>query len=154
MTYNADMTGTNSVRNIGYLARRHPYTKGTPSEAFFDRLVGLVDHPIAVSSGYHTCDLGWCGLRLKLLPPQPTLRYKSRVVGLGDTDIFVPGDDVVYCAPSLILHYIRRHRYGPPLRFVEAVLNCPEPRSKEYYAAIKRIAHEMDRLLRPPTASE
>ena len=154
MTYNADLTGTDSVRNIGYLARRHSYTRGTTSEAFFDRLVGLVEHPFAVWFGYHTCDLGWCGLRLKLQPPQPPLRYKGRVIGIGDTDIFVPGDDVVYCAPSLILHYIRRHRYAPPLCFVEAVLNCPEPRSQKYCASIKRIAPAIGRFLGPSTASE
>jgi hypothetical protein len=149
MTYYADLTGTGRVRHIGYLARGHYYTKGTTSETFFDHLVALVERPLGAWAGYHTCNLGWCGLRLH--PPQPTLRYKGRVLGLGDTDIFVPGDEVVYWASSLILHYIRRHRYAPPSRFVNAVLNCPDPRSQEYCAAIKRIAPEMASFLGPAT---
>jgi hypothetical protein len=100
MTYYADLTGTGRVRHIGYLARGHYYTKGTTSETFFDHLVALVERPLGAWAGYHTCNLGWCGLRLH--PPQPTLRYKGRVLGLGDTDIFVPGDEVVYWASSLI----------------------------------------------------
>ncbi len=152
MTYDADLSGTGRVRRVGYLSRGHRFTKGTTSAAFFDRLLALVEHPLGAWAGYHTCDIGWCGLRRH--PPQPTFRYKGRVLGLGDTDIFVPGDEVVYWAPSLILHYIRRHRYVPPHCFVKAVLNCPEPLSREYSAAIKRIAPEMSPFLGPPDASD
>jgi hypothetical protein len=150
MTYDADLTGAGRVRNIGYLARGHSYPKGTTSEAFFDHLVELVERPLGAWAGYHTCDLGWCRLRLTLHPPQPTFRYKGRVLGLGDIDIFVPGDEVVYYAPSLILHYIRRHKYAPPPCFVDAVLKCPDPRSQEYCDAIKRIAPEMSHFFGLP----
>ena len=64
------------------------------------------------------------------------------------------GDRVLYCAPSLVLHYIRRHRYAPPVCFVEAVLNCPEPRSQDYRGALKRLAQGMADLLGPATVSD
>ena len=150
MTYKADLTGAGRVKHIGYLARGHFYPKGTISETFFDHLVTLVKLPLGGWAGYHACNLGWCGLRRH--PPQPTIQYKGRVIGLGATDIFVPGDEVVYGAPSLILHYIRSHRYVPPSCFVNAVLNCPDPRSQEYCAAITTIAPEMASLLGRPTA--
>jgi hypothetical protein len=72
------------------------------------------------------------------------LRYKGRILFLGDTDIYVPGEEVVYVAPSLILHYLQHHQYQPPLCFVDRVLNCPEPLSEEYSAAITRIAPEIN----------
>jgi hypothetical protein len=140
MTYKPDLRGTGRERPVGYLDRRHSFTKGTASEAFFDCLVALVEQPLAVCRGYHICDLGWCGLSFG--GEQPKFRYKGRVIGLGATEILVPDKEVVYSAPSLILHYIRRHKYLPPSCFVEAVLNCPKPRSQEYFAAIKRIAPE------------
>jgi hypothetical protein len=153
MTYHADLTGTGRVRRVGYLARKHSFTKGTTSAAFFDCLVALVEHPFGVFAGYHTCDIGWCGLSLGLHQPQSTLRHKGRILGLGDTDILVPGDEVVYLAPSLVLHYIRRHHYVPSPLFVKALLTCPEPLSREYFSAIKRIAPEVSPFLGPLNAS-
>ena len=136
------MTGRGRERQVGYLARGHSFTKGTTSEVFFDCLVVLVEleQPLLAWCGYHTCDLGWCGLSLG--GDQPKFRYKDRVIRLGATDILVPNDEVVYRAPSLILHYIRRHRYLPPQCFIQAVLNCPAPSSQEYSASIKKIMPE------------
>jgi hypothetical protein len=145
MTYGADLGGTGDERPVGYLARGHSVTKGTASEVFFECLVALVEKPLFVFCGYHACDLGWCGLSLG--GELTKFRYKGRVIRLGYTEILVPGDEVVYRAPSLILHYIPGHRYLPPQCFVEAVLNCPEPSSQEYSAAIKRISPELASFL-------
>ena len=141
MTYKADLTGTGRVRSVGYLARGHSFTQGMTSEAFFDRLVVLVEQPLRAWLGYHTCDLGLC--RLREQRGHPEFPYKGRVIGIGSTDICVPGDEEAYLAPSLILHYIRCHRYQPPSCFVNAVLKCPGPGSQEYSAAIQRIAPEL-----------
>ncbi|MGW4896184.1 DUF7919 family protein [Kitasatospora sp. NPDC004240] len=40
----------------------------------------------------------------------------------GHHEIRVPGDGVVYAAPSLIGHYVTEHGYRPPQPFVDAVL--------------------------------
>jgi hypothetical protein len=72
----------------------------------------LVEKPLFVFCGYHACDLGWCGLSLG--GELTKFRYKGRVIRLGYTEILVPGDEVVYRAPSLILHYIPGHRYLLP----------------------------------------
>jgi len=145
MTYNADLTGSPRVRLVGYLARGHHFATGTTSGVFFDRLVRLVERPLGFWCGYHTCDLGKCDL--SQVRAHPEFRYRNRVIGIGSTDIFVPDDEVVHSAPSLILHYICRHQYLPPSCFVKAVLNCPEPGSQEYSAAVKRIAPEVALLL-------
>jgi len=106
------------------------------SQLVFERLVELVEHPFFSACGYHACDIGWCGF---LDRSQPSFRYKGRLLWLGNTDIIVPGNGVVYSAPTLILHYIRRHKYLPPSCFNEAVLNCPTAGSSEHAAAIRRI---------------
>jgi hypothetical protein len=142
MTYKADLTGTGPIRPVGYLARKHPFTKGRTSWAFIDCLVALVEQPLLHSLGYHSCDLAWCRLTFVSGVHATKFLHKGRVLSLGHTDILVPGDEVVYQAPSLILHYIRWHRYLPPQCFIQAVFNCPEPGSQEYFAALKRIVPE------------
>ena len=109
MAYFSDLSGTGQVRKVGYLSRGHPFTTGTPTEEFFDRPIALVERPFGEWRGFHTCDIGLCGWAS--LGAQAKFRYRDRTLSLGSTDIFVPGDDVVYEAPSLILHYIRRHSF-------------------------------------------
>ena len=138
MTYKADLAGTGPIRPVGYLARKHPFPKGRTSWAFIDSLVALVKQPFSHSFGYHSCDLAWCGLTFVTDAQATNFLYKGRVISLGHTDILVPGNEVIYQAPSLILHYMRWHRYLPPVCFIQAVLNCPPPGSQEYFAALNR----------------
>lgn len=138
MPYTPDLAELGPVKNVGYLWFGHSYARGKVSDLFFERLVALVERPLAYSCGYHRCNLGWCSLT-QILRSQPAFRYRGRVLGLGSSDILVPGDKVVYFAPSLILHYIRHHKYHPPECFCAAVLNCPKPGSVEYASAIKQI---------------
>jgi hypothetical protein len=68
-------------------------------------------------------------------------------VGTGINNIFVPGDRVVYAAPSLILHYIVEHEYLPPLAFQRAVESCPAMGSRAYYDALRAAGlKEVDRF--------
>ena len=123
--------------SVGYLARGHDYPEGETSEAVFDRLASLVMLQLVDWMGYHHCDLGVCGSN----QPQPDFYWRGmKIPRCCNTDILVPGKAVVYMAPSLILHYIRTHRYLPPTCFLEAVLDCPEPRSAAYLAALEKAA--------------
>jgi hypothetical protein len=147
--YLPDLAEPGPVKDVGYLWFGHPYARGKVSHLFFERLVALVEKPLGYWCGYHKCNLGWCSLT-ESLRSQPVFRYHGRVLGLGSSDILVPGDKAVYCAPSLILHYICHHKYQPPERFCAAVLNCPKPASVEYFAAIKQIAPDCARRLGLP----
>lgn len=138
-----DLESTNGVSSVGYLARGHAFPKGEVSNTVFERLVELVEHPFFISCGYHVCELGWCFSFLEQVRPQPSLLYQGRRLYLGSTEILVPGDGVVYEAPTLILHYICRHRYFPPSCFVEAVLKCPPAGSAEHKEAIGRVVPEL-----------
>jgi hypothetical protein len=134
--YFPDLAGLGTEKPIGYLWFGHSFPTGKVSDLFFERLVALVEMPLMHACGYHECNLHVCCLTVSV-GSQPIFRYRGRVLGLGSSEIWVPGDKVVYRAPSLILHYIHHHKYQPPECFCAAALNCPKPGSAEYFAAIK-----------------
>jgi hypothetical protein len=140
--YSPDLAEPGPLQKVGYLWFGHSYPRGNVSHLFFERLVALVEQPLVGARGYHNCNIGLCRLTHKFRP-QPVFRYRGRVLYLGSSDILVPDAKAVYCAPSLILHYIRHHKYQPPECFCAAVLNCPGPGSVEYSAAIKQIASDI-----------
>jgi hypothetical protein len=53
-------------------------------------------------------------------------------------NVFVPGNGVVYVAPTMILHYMLVHGYQPPEEFVAAVRACPGMMTSEYVEAMRR----------------
>ena len=130
------------MKSVGYLWTGHSYPKGEVSGLCLERLVAFVENPLACACGYHKCNLGWCNLTAGLRS-QPVFRYRRRIIGLGSSDILVPSEKAVYSAPSLILHYIGHHKYQPPECFCAAVLNCPDPGSAEYIAALKGFAPDI-----------
>jgi len=52
------------------------------------------------------------------------------------SNLFIPGSNVVFVAPGRVDHYIDVHSYLPPKQFIDAVFNCPDPRSPEFREAI------------------
>lgn len=58
------------------------------------------------------------------------------VIRFGANNLFVPGEGVIYVAPSMIAHYIDAHAYEPPAVFWEAVMKCPEMWSDAYGQAL------------------
>lgn len=136
--YVPDLFDSGPVKSVGYLWSGHPCTKGKIESAILQRLVDLAQKPLVDACGYHECNLGICFLRPA--SGQPVFKYRGRTLYLGSSEIFIPDDSAVYCAPNLILHYIRDHHYLPPAAFCAAALNCPDPDSQEYRERIKRIA--------------
>src|SRR5262249_47735384 len=73
-----------------------------------------------------------------LVDPHPYSQFwNGRRVQIGATNPWLPGSDNIYLAPSMILHYICRHRYRPPHSFCNAVLNCPPMGSQTYLEALR-----------------
>jgi len=145
---------------VGWLESGHEYPTGKVPPEVIHQLIVMLDQPWlpVVIPGYHNCSLcpdpdegapheGSGGLSqeshgLKRLPPtySRTLSYQHYSVTMGAMNLFLPGNGVIYAAPSLILHYILQHQYAPPLPFQEAVLNCPPMRSPKYFEAMDEIA--------------
>ncbi len=122
------------IRAIGWLSSSYPFQQGISSPAFLTRLREFVllagDSAAAlyfpVFGGVHKCELClnfWHGCNFG-----------------------VPEGDVLYVAPGMIAHYVEQHGYVPPAEFVEAILNCPLPDSKEYAELAKPFSqlHEED----------
>ena len=136
MIYRADLSSGERVTSVGYLARGYEYPRGEVSDECFDRLVKLVMVRLVHWFGFHNCDLDPCGSG----QDQPKHYYQGQVIpDKCSTDILVPGENLVYVAPALILHYIRCHKYLPPACFLDAVMGCAEPGSDEYIAAINKV---------------
>ena len=43
-----------------------------------------------------------------------------------------------FVAPSLIVHYVVRHQYDPPLVFQAAVLECPPMKGQDYMSFLEK----------------
>jgi hypothetical protein len=74
----------------------------------------------------------------RAVDPHPYSQFwKGRRVQVGATNLYVPEGDTVYIAPSMILHYICRHRYRPPDSFCDALIDCLPMGSQPYLEALR-----------------
>jgi hypothetical protein len=109
--------------NIGWLDARHEFALRTPERRFARALDVLCRGArYHLTRGFHGCEL--CGA----WAPD----------GLGSAEIRVEGGRVVYAAPNLVAHYVRKHRYAPPDDFVASVLRA-NGRSAEPVAGTERV---------------
>ena len=108
---------------IGWLDPGSEYQKGGVSGDFFSSLVALLEHPGQpfICLGIHYCS--FCQL---------TNVDKDHKITIGVDNLFIPGKDQVYVAPSMITHYIDSHDYQPPLEFQEAVMFSVGIRRMDY----------------------
>jgi hypothetical protein len=121
------------VLAIGWLDPAHDYERAAVSSAFFEPLIRLLADPWqpAITAGFHCC--AFC--RFSGGPAE--FRYAGATARLGAANLFVPGDQRLFVAPSLIAHYIDAHGYAPPIEFQQAVQQCPPMRSMQYLRLIK-----------------
>lgn len=109
-----------SPLNVGWLSAAQPFVQGDVPSDFLDGLARCAFRPERLFRGFHTCDL--CPVDEGA---DDFMRYSfsGREVYLGNGEIRVTGSNsVVYTAPTLVVHYVERHRYLPPKPFVAAVL--------------------------------
>jgi hypothetical protein len=107
------------VRAVGWLSAEHPFAKGKVAPTVLDSLRVLAREgycPVAMA-GVHTCE--FC-----------SRVHESR-------NILVPGGELLFAAPAMIIHYIERHCYLPPQSFVDAVCECAAPPAAAYYHALR-----------------
>ncbi len=117
---------------VGWLGPDHKYTKGKVARRVVVNLRRLLVQPWqpVLTPGWHDCE--FCERRSRSFK----FSYEGKPIRIGVLSVFVPGDGILYVAPSLILHYINAHKYSPPDEFCDAVKNCPEMRSDEYLQAV------------------
>ena len=137
MTHHAELRAHGLLRHVGWLDAPHPFPTGPVSSEDFARLEQLVVHtwlPMWVSHGWHDCSL--CGRQQGDGPIMRNIEGENRLLGGGE--IYVPDGDLMYSAPTLILHYIEDHQYLPPEVFLSAVRKT-DPLSEDYQPACDRL---------------
>lgn len=109
------------LRAVGWLEKGCGYSTGEVDPRVYEKLVDFSASPWQpmVAAGFHPC-----GLCL----------YRGEAQGR--SNLFIPGDDVVYVCPELIAHYMNAHFYAPPAEFCRAVLDCPPMKSMPYMKAL------------------
>ena len=114
------------ILNVGWLDEHHPYPQAELPQVFAERLWDFCRKPAIQTRGIHRCE--FCH--------EPKASVESRddlELTLGSAEIRVFGrGQTIYAAPTLIYHYVVRHRYCPPDEFVQAVMDSPLPGSPEY----------------------
>jgi hypothetical protein len=133
MAHYADLTsyeyspGGERMLNIGWLAMGQPFRRGPVPLAFAHELGILARDPVDLTRGHHVCE--FCKPPSDLIESSPKYEQVWEMFHSGNGEIHVRGaSGTVYCAPSLILHYVAEHQYQPPQEFVEAVIFQRESR--------------------------
>jgi len=140
MSIHSDLSPCTSVLDspqvlaVGWLGRSVLYNRGPVDGAFFEKLFELLLNPWqpAVSLGIHRCEL------CRFTGAMTNLFYRNQSVQDATGLLVVPGDGVLYVAPTRVAHYVDAHEYAPPPAFVAAVMACPEMRSMPYLRALMK----------------
>lgn len=104
--------------NIGWLGTGADFEHGEVDDAIIEKLIWLADDPLNRMRGWHDCEL--------CTEESPIEIHREGARGgailLGNGEIHVAGErGFVYVAPTLVIHYVLKHRYLPPSEFLEAV---------------------------------
>lgn len=102
--------------NIGWLDLKKPFRQGYVDPVLALRIGELCKTPVNRTRGFHGC--GLC----TEYPIRETIGSCGDPVRLGDAEIRVAGKGKTYVCPTLIYHYIVKHRYKPPGEFLSAIV--------------------------------
>ena len=152
---------TEKLKAVGWLAQGYAYPQrqtGLPDERF-RKLLLLLKNPWEPGCfmGCHDCEFcvpesqvpgkekggGLFSSIRNAFGPEPLPELPRQVlerfgmeIRFGFSNLFVPGQEYIFVAPSMIAHYIDSHKYDPPAEFWHAVLDCPEMGSDSYKKAL------------------
>jgi hypothetical protein len=112
--------GFDRVLAVGWLDPEHPYSEGRLSPHELAQLAAAVKNSPwrEIYKGDHRC------------------QFCRGATCNGD--VWIPGVDVVFVSPVMILHYVEVHQYAPPPEFISALTACPAMKSPGYREALKR----------------
>ncbi len=99
--------GLATAFNVGWLENGYPFDVGATPWRFRWRLRRMAKDPKNPMFGFHECCL--CE------------GAKRRPSGNGEIHV-VGSDGITYVAPELVVHYVSKHRYLPPQKFIDAVM--------------------------------
>lgn len=105
--------------NVGWLDAKNPFPVSKATDQFLADLFSYCASPVQRTRGFHACP--FCS-RPHRWGTREELAGNTILIGSGE--IRVNGKNgIVFAAPDLIYHYVRRHNYDPPDEFKAAVQN-------------------------------
>lgn len=115
---------SSAVLNVGWLGAEQPYPRARPTRELVDAIARCTTRVVAQRRGFHRCDL--CSWEHGP-PDRATHVYGGRTLTLGNGELRVAGSEsTVFAAPTLLVHYVKEHDYGPPAAFVAALMSKAE----------------------------
>jgi hypothetical protein len=143
MTFYPDLTAYSyrrhrafaNVQTVGWLDRDYSFPRGEVFDSVLEKLrtimLGsqIVDARVNQTRGIHPC--GFCGAD----EFEDTDFYER--LNVGSVEIWIPNcAGGFFASPSMIIHYIREHKYLPPSPFLTSVtgfdMMTPYNAQKEY----------------------
>jgi hypothetical protein len=125
---------------IGWLERGKPFSTGTSSAAWIDKLLTLRNSfgeafEAYSFRGWHECSI---------------CETASGTLEESHVNLFIPGRGVIFLATGRVDHYMTAHGYAAPQAFIDAVMECPDPTT----AAYAQVLFELNGGKRPPLFPE
>lgn len=100
------------MRNVGWLSHAREFPRGETPAWVIEALIERAKHPDVVTRGSHHCD--FCAPADE---PGSPASHRS-----GNGEIWLCNQEGEwFAAPTLIVHYIKEHRYLPPAEFIDAL---------------------------------
>jgi len=118
------------VFNVGWLGEGRDFPTGD-ERGLYEKLLPYCAHSIEPKPGVYPCPI--CGETM------PSKQWGTKKFSLGHSEIRVVIEDVWYASPTMILHYVERHHYRPPLDFIRACFHGVDPTSQEYSDALYEL---------------
>ena len=113
------MTSRAALKNVGWLATDVPFDQGPEPPGLLEKIQTATSITRNPMRGIHGCP--FCGHE----HVRELVEGREALLGMSEVWFPSPSNEVVYIAPSLLLHYVRRHGYLPPAEFVQAALALP-----------------------------
>ncbi|NCS50695.1 MAG: hypothetical protein GPJ29_23535 [Microcystis aeruginosa BK11-02] len=116
--------------NVGWIGNEIKQNSNSIDDKIFKSLCynirEFIKYPVNLYRGSHRCEI--CGYD----PYVPGVEYKG-----GNGEIWIQGpNNLVFVAPTMILHYIEDHKYVPPIEFIQSAVNVS---SMESYTKFKSL---------------
>ncbi|SDI64253.1 hypothetical protein SAMN05216588_1217 [Pseudomonas flavescens] len=111
-----------SVSNVGWLGAEYDFSQGEVNQFFLQKLRDAI-----IGNDFFNAQVN----RTRSTSPCPLCGCSEIEVNndhgrefLGAAELWIPAikEGFYYAAPTLIMHYVSKHLYLPPLEFIEALV--------------------------------
>jgi hypothetical protein len=114
------------VVHVGWLDGVHPFPTGKVDRLLIEKIRLLARNPVELYRGLHLCEICKPPDVIRFLPNKKVIdpdcawaRWAKERSSNGEIRVY--GDQIVFAAPVLVVHYIEEHGYLPPAEFLGAV---------------------------------